>query len=716
MVCGFHKECRRVSFRQLFSLVFSLACFFPAGWRFFSQGITEPAGLVSDMSVGLLFASLSWQGSRLLRTVFLGFWSLFHVMSQELLAAVQRMPSWQDLIFAVDPEFLKNSAASFYFAQPGFAIGMAILSIAGILVPLHRPGRKVLITLLTVGLLLLSVHGIMIRVSESKSIAAIYNPLHWFISDALKTALGPDKEIICLEDLPLSLRTADINGTLFFPLGQAKNVLLVVLEGIPGLYLPAVRKEMHVPEGPFQMEMLAAGTADAMLVPDFIAHSHQTIRGLYAIHCGDFSKFSYTLPKALELQLAPERARQCLPAQLAANGWETHYLQGAPLQFMNKDRAMPTMGFQQVHGVDWFTQRTRTDFDWGTNDADFFTGASQYIRNLKARGKPWFLSLLTVATHQPFDATDEMIAQYGSRKIASIAMLDLAVGRFIDDLRQNRILEDTLVIITSDESQGAEGADWYSAWGFAAVLAPEQKTLPRLKKGTYGLVDLEVSILDYLGLPLPPAIIGRSIFRDYQNSRDMVSYTAGKLRWQTSDKTLYECTRNQDCQVTQDAGILGHKSASGQAEEGTGERLFAMAAALDKTLGKTSPKMILQFANGETRTLPEEIRNEWIDNLIGAQYLSFPENSHVYVDIHLRAITAGPEGIQPILTLRQFEKEIKTIAYPLFPLLKEGDAYQLKFDFKNSQAREAFSFHLTAAGQNASLRFDKFEIIIDGNR
>ncbi len=702
-----------MSARPLFSLFFLLACFFPGGWRLFSHGMTQPAGLVSDLGVGLVFACLAWQPSRVWRTLFLGFWALFQIMSQELLAAVQRMPSWQDLTFVIDPDFLKNSAAGFHFTQPKFVLGMALLSIAAILVPLHRFAKKALMLALAVGLLLLAAHGILIKTIENQGVAAKYNPLHWFVSDAFKSTLAPDTGMVRLEDLPRNLRTADISGKPFFPQGQAKNVLLVVLEGISGLYLPAIRQEMQVPEQPFQMERLAGVISDAMLIPDFIAHSHQTIRGLYAIHCGDFSKFSYSLPKALELQFNPERARQCLPAQLAAHGWDTHYLQGAPLQFMSKDRAMPTMGFQQVHGVEWFTRRTRTDFDWGTTDADFFAGASQYIRDLTAKGNPWFLSLLTVATHQPFDATKELTARYGSRKIASVALLDLAVGQFIEELRQNHLLENTLVIITSDESHGAEGPDWYTGWGFAAVLAPEQHALPRMKKGVYGLVDMEVTILDYLGLPLPPDIIGRSLFREYPDSRDMVTYTGGKLRWQTPDNTLYECTRGLDCRVTQNAGIIGLRAPSKTAEAGTGQRLFAMAAALDKNLVPMGPKLVLQFANGETRILPREIKNEWIDNLIGAQYLSFPENSHVYVDIQLRVMTAGPEGIQPKLTLRQFEKEVGTPVSPTFPLLKQGQDYRLKFDFENPKARDAFSFHLTAAGPNASLRFDKFEVVID---
>ncbi|MBA3012863.1 MAG: sulfatase-like hydrolase/transferase [Desulfobacula sp.] len=699
----------------MFVFLFLSACFFPAGWRLSFQGITEPAGLVSDLSVGLLFACISWRSFRLLRALMLVLWFLFQVMSQELLVAVQRMPSWQDLAFVADSGFLKNSLAGFHFAQPGFAIGLAILSFLGILVPLKGMGRKAFIAFLGVGLLLLPLHDVLTRTGESRSVAARYNPLHWFVGDALRTAWSSGETIVPGE-LPPSLRTADLNGVSLFEQGRAKNILFVVLEGISGIYLPEIRQEMQVPEGIFQMEKLSAGISGAMLVPDFVAHSHQTIRGLYAICCGDFSKFSYALTKAVELEFNPERARQCLPAILGANGWETHYLQGAPLQFMNKDKAMPTMGFQQVHGVEWFTQRTNSDFVWGTTDEDFFVGADKYIRTLQAGGKPWFLTLLTVATHQPFDATDKMIARYGSRKIAAVAQLDEAVSQFIKQLRQNGILDDTLVIITSDESHGAEGADWYSSWGFAAVFAPEQQALPHLKKGSYGLVDLEVSVLDYLGLPLPPDVIGRSLFREYQNSREMVSYTSGKLRWQTKENNLYECTRDYDCLLSRNSGILGPHAAREVAEEGTGQRLFALATALDNTLNTATPKLVLQFANGEIRPLPEMIRNEWIDNLTGAQYLSFPKNSHVYVDILLQVTAAEPEGIQPTLILRQFEKEVGSISHPGFPLLKKGESFRLQFDFENPVARNAFSFHLIAAGRNAAIRFDKFEVVIDRSK
>ncbi len=489
--------------RKQSPVIFILVCFFPAGLRLFSQGFAEPAGFLSDLCVGLLFSVLSWQSSRFLRAAFLFFWFFFQVGSQELLSAVQRLPSWQDLAFVKDPAFLTNTASGFYFAKPEFALGLAILSIISIVLPLHRPGRKIMITVFMAGLLILPIHDLIQRVDDNLRVAETYNPLHWFVNDAFQTIIRADGQTLNPDALPLSLRTADISGTPFFEQGRAKNVLLIVLEGISGIYLPEIRQKMQVSDGPFNMDRLSAATQNAMLVPDFVTHSHQTIRGLYAIHCGDFSKFSYDQPKALELQFNPEQAIQCLPAQLSAKGFDTHFLQGAPLQFMNKDRIMPVMGFERVNGVDWFTRRTRTDFIWGTTDEDFFAGAIRYVRDLNAVGKPWFLSLLTEGTHQPFDSDDDMEARYGSRKIASAARLDQALGKFIKELTRSRVLENTLVIITSDESHGAEDADWYSSWGFAAVLAPEQKALPHLKKSqTNGpITSLAHSIYPFLKIP-----------------------------------------------------------------------------------------------------------------------------------------------------------------------------------------------------------------------
>jgi hypothetical protein len=696
------------------AVLLAFPCFFPAGLRLISSGIHHPAGILSDIGFGLLLYAILLKSPRWLRAILLLFWTLTQAMSQELLAAMQRLPSWQDIHYLLDPTFVKNTTAGLHLALPVFVISFFILSIIAIVTPIQRVGWKTMTSGLVTGLLLLGLHHPISKAASNQSIAERYNPIHWLLTDSFSGSRSTTLGGLSQADLPLSLKTLDLNGTRLLEKGKARNVLIVALEGISGIYIPEIREKMQVPENIFQMRKLSESTADGMVVADFVTHSHQTIRGLYALHCGDFSKFSYEMPKAMELQSNPARAAECLPAQMDQNGWATHYLQGAGLQFMNKEKAMPTMGFQNVHGVEWFTERTSTDFIWGTTDTDFFHGARKYIQNLQAEQKPWLLSLLTVGTHQPFTATEEMAKKYGSRKIATVAQLDDAVSGFINGLREDGVLEDTLVIITSDESHGAEGAGWYSSWGFAIILSPDKEKLPRQKEGTYGLVDIETTILDYLNLPMPPSIVGRSMFRDYSTSREMVSYTSSKLRWQTADNYLYECGRDGICQKMKDAHIVGpHSETVTEDTSNSADKLFALATIIDNKLQDAGKQQVLQFADGEIRKLPEKIVNEWTNNLIGAQYLAFPEKSRVRVDIRLKAMSAPPEGVQMKLTLRQFEQVVKSIEYPPLPLLHAGEECQLQFEFDNIKSRQGFSFHLVGEGPDSSIQFQKFEITIN---
>lgn len=57
-------------------------------------------------------------------------------------------------------------------------------------------------------------------------------------------------------------------------------------------------------------------------------------------------------PKGVEMLTQSERNQACLPAQLHKNGFATHYLQGAGLRFMAKDKIMPHIGFDATHGLE----------------------------------------------------------------------------------------------------------------------------------------------------------------------------------------------------------------------------------------------------------------------------------------------------------------------------------------------------------------------------
>jgi hypothetical protein len=322
------------------------------------------------------------------------------------------------------------------------------------------------------------------------------------------------------------------------------------------------------------------------------------------------------------------------------------------------------------------------------------------------------LTLLTVGTHQPYAVPDAIAAHYKNRKIATVALLDKAVADFVQTLRKRGVLENTLVLITSDESHGAEQADWVSSWGLGIVLAPREKA-PRLKSGGYGLLDVEASMLDYFGLPMPPAIIGRSFFRDYQTPREMVSFTASKRRWHDAAGIRHECSEDGLCRMVKAASILGEPDDF--QDDRTGKKLFAIDAQLDRHLRVTAGEhgeRILHFANGELRRLPAKVRDDWAGNLTGAQYLDFPAGSEVKVRVRVKAMKAPPGGVRLWLLAKEWEYDQKDIPIPNFPVLRTGEESLVEFSFKNQEARQSFSFYLLGEGKNGLIRIDEFTVTV----
>ncbi len=697
----------------LFSL--GMLTMMPFFWRLLHKGNGEIIGLLSDAGVGVLLFMLLLYSPHILRIILGVMWAAFSIGAQELLSAMNRLPIWEDLQYLTDPGFVSNSTASFAPSSPVFLWMMVSSALLVSVLPIARPRSvKFLSAGLSAGVALLLVQSYLSISHDDQSVAARHNALHWFITDAMLSPPTLTPEELANYPLPEGLSKLDLDGRALLDRHGAKNVLIITLEGIPGLYYPEIREAMGLPNHSVTMQSLAAGTQDAMLIPDFVAHSHQTIRGLYALLCGDFSKLSWETPKAIDLQANPQRAKECLPAQMAEQGWSTHYLQGAGLSFMGKDRFMPLIGFQQVHGSEWFKEANPYPFEWGATDSVLFRGARDYITQLQKQSEPWMLTLLTVGTHQPYAVSDEIAARYPDRQSAAVDQLDHAVAQFIEDLRTDGVLKDTLVIITSDESHGSDRGDWTSSWGLAVVLAPEAAQLPRIKSGTYGLVDMQASILDYLGQPIPPTVIGRSFFRDYTEPREIVAFTASKLRWHTADNRRYECMSDGRCRVGKADSLLGPlPDVFTRDKDGGSAEIFPISAALDRKLIPSRGERVFSFANGEIRRLPDEMGNEWSDNLVGAQYLDFPARSEVHVSIKLKVLEAPKESVHLKLNLRQWEHLLDDIPHGEFPALHAQEESKLEFSFVNILPRRAFSFHLLGEGKDSIVQIEEFNVIVD---
>lgn len=315
------------------------------------------------------------------------------------------------------------------------------------------------------------------------------------------------------------------------------NILLVIIEGFSSAYLPAVA-EYHGLSPVVSLPMLERQLERRgfRVYRNVLSMQRQTDRGSYPILCGTYPRVG-TTPSEMSDIAAGKGDPVCVAKVLAQHGYRTSYLQAAPLEYMNKDRFMPRAGFESVDGSEYF-EAPEDAGGWGPGDEVFFSGAADWLEELNAGGEPWFAVTLNSGTHHPFSAgaagqakweekaTEE--AKPGSegmtqpKRQTAFAVMAREFTEFLDRLAAEEILEDTLVIITSDEAggflRGEEGPRMLDGnFGALAVRPPDGGALDDFagRDALVATIDIALTTLDAAGLAdrteAARTMVGRSL-------------------------------------------------------------------------------------------------------------------------------------------------------------------------------------------------------------
>lgn len=178
------------------------------------------------------------------------------------------------------------------------------------------------------------------------------------------------------------------------------------------------------------------------------------------------------------------------------------------------------------------------------------TQACRYLSSWGTRGEPQFLHLGFYAPHPPLNPTRDMFAPYAEAEIprplleeedwnarsdldeetlveyrrhfyAMVTGVDLAVGKLLDMLESKSMLDDTLIIFSSDHGDACgdhgrtgKGNSFYDS----IMRLPLVMHWPNGLKASAGrridglmeMVDVLPTLLELTGLPVPRAMSGRS--------------------------------------------------------------------------------------------------------------------------------------------------------------------------------------------------------------
>jgi len=492
------------------------------------------------------------------------------------------------------------------------------------------------------------------------------------------------------------------------PLSNRPNVLLILIEAASGAHLPSVAAAEGV-RSTIEMPKLDALASRHVLFTRVVSHQRQTNRGEYGILCGDYPKLLSDQSKMSEQVYAP--ARRCLPEVLREQGYATAYIQSAPLGFMLKDQFMTKAGFEELVGDPWF-ERSYARTDWGVDDKAFFEQSLGRVLQLHDAERPFFATLLTVGTHHPFTIPDSAAAEGArTRQERAFRWADDALADFLGEIDRRGVLNDTVVVITSDESTGLAKAASATqrllsqSWSFAIVMLPE----PMAKRvdTLYAHVDTALSVIDLLGLGNEAeGFVGRSWFRDYESPRPVFSgntYARSVMMFEPSGSAVVCSESFQSC--SRSVPLAGLPFGPNREREPAPERarqLLTEVARLSR-----SGRADMTQAGGIDLLVAERVSVPAADGkklLIGGQYLRVSGGTTLRVDFDLEVL-----GEQSAIELHQ---DVFLGGYVKFERkaveLRGGERWRLSYEIgvpRDASQLVVQLYAKTVSGNAATIRF-----------
>lgn len=315
---------------------------------------------------------------------------------------------------------------------------------------------------------------------------------------------------------------------------QRPNIVLVMLES----FGRTITDESI--DGKEVTPNLNALKSEGIWFENIFANSFRTDRGTVAIMSG------YPTHPTVSIMKYPQKAHT-LPAiarSLQQEGYATSFTYGGDANFTNTISYLYGTGVEQIsdqHNL----PLTAPLAQWGYADDVVCPYFADEVLKLANSGKPFFATLLTLSSHEPFDVP---YSAFENEILNAAAFTDECVGAMIDRWKSSKAWENMLVILIADHGIA------YPAELQAGEL--ERQRIPMLWTGgaigqagtiidTYASqADLAATLLRQLELPTDDFTFSKDILDNRTPHFGFWSFNNGFGIITEEDYLRYDCTSN----------------------------------------------------------------------------------------------------------------------------------------------------------------------------
>ncbi|MCR5819846.1 MAG: LTA synthase family protein [Bacteroidaceae bacterium] len=288
---------------------------------------------------------------------------------------------------------------------------------------------------------------------------------------------------------------------------QRPNILVVVLEGFGSCFVEGLGGDLKDVGVNFNRLL-----PKSIYFPNCYCGSFRTDRGIVCTLSGYLGQPTTSIMRyAHKIKNLPG-----LPAKLREHGYQTQGVYGGDITFFNMSEYYITAGHDKLVSQDDFPASERTT-KWGVPDHAVFNWLLDDInRKQEEATSPWFTSILTISSHNPFDVPYHKFDRDKNPSWDDVmkngfAYTDSCYADFINRLSKTEAWKNLLVVTVADH-----GFNW------RPINSPDFPIIPFTLMGgvikeprrietLVSQTDIPATILGQLGIPHEEFVFSRDV-------------------------------------------------------------------------------------------------------------------------------------------------------------------------------------------------------------
>jgi len=231
-----------------------------------------------------------------------------------------------------------------------------------------------------------------------------------------------------------------------------------------------------------------------------------------------------------------------LPKMLKAQGYDTTTFHTNVVEFWNRSELYKALGYDRYYDKAFFGEEDNVFF--GASDEQLYKKTAEELDRMSQNGKPFYSHVISMTAHHPFTIPAEKYQMtlpdryektFVGDYIRAQNYADYALGKFIEDLKQRGIWDDSLILLYGDhlglpiysldrddkqlmaEIYGREYS-YTDMINIPLVVASTGITEPKVFDQLGGQVDVLPTIANLLGISLDDHIhFGQDLFNQSYN-------------------------------------------------------------------------------------------------------------------------------------------------------------------------------------------------------